>query len=724
MSEQNFFARRLTGTLAVSVACALLVFGLWLGGALASAQAMFLLPIPFAHPLPPPLWLAFALIAVVAIAGGVITHVCGARRAAFVAVIALVALGTASLVVSRLLNLDVLFVPLALALTLACLATQAWRVARLDVRLQEKLRRTVPQQVTADKTNERLLNGLRLLNTLLALDEAVVFRRGAHHALTPAARLRFNENAGGSTTAATNFAAHDSERNQVWRLCVQSCEAAIAGGEMIVQMSEITGATANVETPPPPPPGIHDTQSPHRAIPASRASIALPLTHAGRAVGALYVRTEGNFNDEDRLLLEAIGSQLARDLLHDETDALLQRASKNFPILSIRTAHSRLNAFAYMSGALEERGYTEHVLEEADGAYAVAYLDGRIAFVNSAMRDSLKTAGFDYDDAAPPDFFRVLKCFRTGVFDEPLLAVRRVLQTNQPYERELYFADRNQTLALRIALIRAPAAAMPATHGAGGDSPQNTATHPLCLALKVTDVSRLKELEKLKSDMISLMSHELRTPITSINGFAELLAGDETLPADAREFLTIIRNESQRLSKMINTFLQVSKLEQADRQEVFKIPLMLDDVVRETIQNFTADARRKRIRLVERNSTGQRLSPVIADRSLITQAVANLVDNAIRYSPERTTVIVGADLEADAVRVTIEDRGYGVPPEALDRVWEKFYRVAREGFDKEEESTGLGLSFVREVIEQHGGEVALESEMGRGSRFSFTLPRL
>jgi signal transduction histidine kinase len=558
-----------------------------------------------------------------------------------------------------------------------------------------------------------LLNGLRLLNTLLALDEAVVFRRAARRALTPAARLRFNENAGGGiAAAATNFGAHDSERNQAWRACVQSCEAAIDGGEMIVATTE----TLTVAEPQ----GIDDMQTPHSARSASRASIALPLTHAGRVVGALYVRTEGTFKDEDRLLLEAIGSQLARDLLHDETDALLQLAPKTLPLLSVRTAHSRLNAFDYMSGALEERGYTEHVLEEADGAYAVAYLDGRLAFVNSAMRDSLKTAGFIFDSAAPPDFFRVLSCFRTGVFDEPLLAVRRVLQTNQPYERELYFADRDQTLALRIALIRAPANAStsPVT------DPQSTATHPLCLALKVTDVSRLKELEKLKSDMISLMSHELRTPITSINGFAELLAGDETLPADAREFLTIIRNESQRLSKMINTFLQVSKLEQADRQEVFKIPLMLDDVVRETIQNFAADARRKRIRLVERNSTGQRPSPVIADRSLITQAVANLVDNAIRYSPERTTVIVGADLEAENVRVTIEDRGYGVPPEAIDRVWEKFYRVAREGFDKEEESTGLGLSFVREVIEQHGGEVALESEMGRGSRFSFTLPRL
>ena len=109
---------------------------------------------------------------------------------------------------------------------------------------------------------------------------------------------------------------------------------------------------------------------------------------------------------------------------------------------------------------------------------------------------------------------------------------------------------------------------------------------------------------------------------------------------------------------------------------------------------------------------------------LITQALARLLDNAIKYSPERTAVNVSAVLEADAVRVIVEDRGYGVPAESLDRIWEKFYRVARDGQEKDEESTGLGLAFVREVVEQHGGTLAVESEVGRGSKFSFALPRL
>jgi len=232
----------------------------------------------------------------------------------------------------------------------------------------------------------------------------------------------------------------------------------------------------------------------------------------------------------------------------------------------------------------------------------------------------------------------------------------------------------------------------------------------------------MKEFEQLKSDMISLMSHELRTPLTSINGFAELLALDDKIPEESREFLQIISNESQRMSRMIDTFLSVTQLERGDKQEVTKIALRLDEAVRETVAAMQPIAKKKRIRLIEQGNG--RIPPVAADKSLITQAIAKLLDNAIKYSPERTAVTVSTVLEAEAVRVIVEDRGYGVPAESIDRIWEKFYRVARDGQEKDEESTGLGLAFVKEVVEQHGGTVAVESEVGRGSKFSFALPRL
>jgi len=285
-----------------------------------------------------------------------------------------------------------------------------------------------------------------------------------------------------------------------------------------------------------------------------------------------------------------------------------------------------------------------------------------------------------------------------------------VLQSGEAYEGELNFTERGQTLGLRIALLR------------DQTKRNDEVGEPLCLAITVRDLTRLKQYEQLKSDMISLMSHELRTPLTSINGFSELLVADDAVPEHLREFVTIIANESQRMSRMINTFLAVTQLERKDKQEVLKIPLKLNDIVREIVTSLQPAAKKKRIRLVERPA--DRIPPVAADKSLISQAVKNLVHNAIKYSPERTTVTVSTALEAEAVRVSVEDRGYGIPSESVYRVWEKFYRVVREGEDKDEESTGLGLSFVREVVEQHGGRVDLESEPGRGSKFSFTLPRL
>jgi len=197
---------------------------------------------------------------------------------------------------------------------------------------------------------------------------------------------------------------------------------------------------------------------------------------------------------------------------------------------------------------------------------------------------------------------------------------------------------------------------------------------------------------------------------------------DDGISEENREFLTIIANESQRLSKMLSTFLSVSNLEQSDKKEFSKVAVKLDTVVHEVVDELQETAKRKRIRLVQQ--TNDNLPPIAADKGLIRRAITNLIDNAIKYSPERTSVMISTILEADFLRVVVEDRGYGVPPDEKEKIWQKFYRVARDGQDKEDESTGLGLSLVKEVIEQHGGSCQVESEAGQGSRFSFTLPRL
>jgi signal transduction histidine kinase len=561
---------------------------------------------------------------------------------------------------------------------LSAVTIQVKRLRERDLELTEKLSASSGRLESphGDDAEHRLLSGLQLLDNVLSPSEAIVFRRDNDGRLVSSARLR-----------AAQGSSLDTSRNSAWRGGVSLCDRAISAGKIIVEKIESEDAATN---------------------------IALPLRHEDRTVGALLVRVNGEFDDDYRALLTAVGGQMARNLQREETHKATGKRSP-LAFFSARESAQRLESLYVLNGALLEQSVGVNALSEIGDGVALGYLDGRIAYANVALAE---LAGIAHEETCNLSFFDLLARFRTDVFDEPAIAVRRVLQTGEAYERELHFSDRNVTYGLRISLVLDNSRrALSQT-----STPNDSSHQPLCLALVVKDITLLKEYDQLRSDMISLMSHELRTPITSINGFAELLTTDESLSEQAKEFVTIIANESQRLSRMINTFLTVTKLQRKDRQEVLKIPLRLDEVVRETLAGLQKVAKKRRIRLVEQPT--QRLPPVAADKSMITQAIKNLVSNAIKYSPERTTVTVSTALEAEAVRLCVEDRGYGIPAEARDRVWEKFYRVVRDDQEKDEESTGLGLSFVREVVEQHGGTVNLESEVGRGSKFSFTLPRL
>jgi signal transduction histidine kinase len=696
-SPVSFSFKSVSVSVALSLGVSAVVSGAWGLGVLASPAALFMFDSPSTPSVPPQAWVVLLLIAFAGVGGGFAAERLGARRALQVVAGSLVLLCATSLAVSRFLHIDIVFAPMMFAALGSLSVAQARRLWKIDALLTRNVERVAvrPSMLEGRGASARLLSGLKLLDTVLPLDEAVIFRLDESGAPVNAARLRSSSRAAGA----------EGDRNSAWREGVRMCERAMASGEMEVQTG---GADVGTEDTDVGKGGADDGKGG-----GGGSTVAVPLRHDGQTAGALLLRLRERFDEPDGPLLATVSAQFARNLQRDDARALdVPKSRESF--FSSRAARQRLEAFGVVSGLLTEQGFAGLVLSEGSDGHAVAYLDGTLAFVNRAMREAARV---DAAACRALDLFDLLERFRTGVFDEPQIAVRRVLQTGQAYERELTFLDRSQTLALRIALVNESAAKIEEDDEKGAHAPM-----PLCLAVTVRDVTRMKEYDKLKSDMLSLMSHELRTPITSINGFAELLMADEKVPEDAREFLSIIHTESQRVARMLSTFLSMAKLEQKDRQEVMMVPLTLDDVVRETITSLQPIAKRKRIRLVGRD--GQRLPPVAADRSLITQAVANLVDNAIKYSPERTSVTLSTALEADAVRLTVEDRGYGIPPEDQDRVWEKFYRVARDGRIKEEESTGLGLSFVRQVVEQHGGQVFLESEIGLGSKVGFTLPRL
>jgi signal transduction histidine kinase len=667
---------------AIASLAGLLSVALWSAGLLASLQSAFVL-LPKGNALTPlttpNIWLGAAFIFAVSFAVALDVGRFGGRRAFLYVGGGFLVLAASSLLASGLFAYDILFAPIALAGLISAVVIQVNRLRDQDIDLTEKLASSSARFEAArgEKAESRLLSGLQLLDTVLAPSEAVVFRQDRNGRLVFSARLRASQNGSADRSFETG-------RNSAWRDGIGLCDRAIAAREIIVEKVESESTAAN---------------------------IALPLRHEDRTVGALLIRVSREFDDDDRALLLAVGGQMARNLQREEAHKNSKRSSLAF--FSARESEQRLESLYVLSGVMLEQSVGVNALSEIGDGVALGYLDGRIAYANPALAE---LAGIESEQTRNLTFFDLLDKFRTDVFDSPAIAVRRVLQTGEAYERELHFSDRNATYGLRISLLLADSATSPT-----GKVPLSSA-QPLCLSLVIKDLTLLKEYDQLKSDMISLMSHELRTPLTSINGFAELLTADDELPAQAKEFVTIIANESQRMSRMINTFLTVTKLQRKDRQEVLKIPLRLDEVVKETIASMQPVAKKRRIRLVEQPT--QRLPPVAADKTMITQAVRNLVSNAIKYSPERTTVTVTTSLEAEAVRLSVEDRGYGIPAEVRDRVWEKFYRVVREGQEKDEESTGLGLSFVREVVEQHGGTVDLDSEVGRGSKFSFTLPRL
>jgi len=644
----------------LSTLAGLLAFGVWHLGFLSFQLDLPFVPTPdirlITEPLPE---IAAVLILIFSIAIGLSVKATRLRNCYLHLLGLFGILLVAQWIALEFLRIDFLFNPLLFAGISSVALVQLESLRTLDRKLTRMLFQST-RGVKDVEASARLTSGLRLLSVVLPLTEAVVFQCGNSLDFIPVARLK------GETTSVD-----DSTRNAVWRGGIKLCERAFRSRDLIIDSSNQVGPT-----------------------------VAVPLKYQQEITGVLLVRLRSQLCDNDRSLLNAVGAQFARNLARD----IFSKAPFDASLISFfsaQTAEKKIEAMDVVRAGVIEHQCEANALTQMHDGVAIAYLDGTLALMNKPMQ---RFAGIKPEPPQNLDLFALLDRFRTDVFDEPAIAIRRVLQTGDPYEGELNFDESGQILGLRISLLL------------------QDAVEPVGLAIFVRDLTSVKEYEKLKSDMISLMSHELRTPLTSINGFAEVLSADEDIPEPAKEFVGIIANESRRMSRMINTFLSVTQLQRRDKQEVLKIPLRLDEVVRDTIASLQPVAKKKRIRLVEQRP--HRIPPVAADKSLITQAVKNLLHNAIKYSPERTTVTVSTALEAETVRVSVEDRGFGIPAESRDRVWEKFYRVVREGQEKDEESTGLGLAFVREVVEQHGGCVGVDSEEGRGSKFSFTLPRL
>jgi len=231
------------------------------------------------------------------------------------------------------------------------------------------------------------------------------------------------------------------------------------------------------------------------------------------------------------------------------------------------------------------------------------------------------------------------------------------------------------------------------------------------------DVTRFKELEKVKDEFIATASHDLRNPLTSIKGYSQLIQHMGPLNDNQADFVKRIQNAVTHMTELVENMLDLAKMDMGaeKKQEVLDVAVLIEQLADEFKPQ--AEAKEQTIRL-EKTETD---SKVRGEALKIRQALRNLIGNAIKYTPNGGTVTLSSKREAGVVSIHIQDTGYGIPAADLPHLFKRFYRVRNNGHD-EIEGNGLGLAIVKSIAVGHGGDVTVESEKGKGTCFTFSLP--
>jgi signal transduction histidine kinase len=232
--------------------------------------------------------------------------------------------------------------------------------------------------------------------------------------------------------------------------------------------------------------------------------------------------------------------------------------------------------------------------------------------------------------------------------------------------------------------------------------------------------AKLRELSDMKEEFLALTTHDLRSPLTVISGvinfFTSGRLGD--LTPEQKNMVSMMERNTQNLIELVNDLLDASKLESGTLR-LDLVPVNVRELADDLRESMEPLAREKGIRIEE--LIPEDLPPIRADRNKLRRVLVNLVSNAIKFTPKGGRVELRAEREDGAVRVCVKDTGVGIPAEDLERLFDK-YEQARSRATRSEKGTGLGLYITRQLVELHGGQIGVRSEVGKGSTFSFTIP--
>jgi two-component system phosphate regulon sensor histidine kinase PhoR len=237
--------------------------------------------------------------------------------------------------------------------------------------------------------------------------------------------------------------------------------------------------------------------------------------------------------------------------------------------------------------------------------------------------------------------------------------------------------------------------------------------------LVLHDISELRRLERVRQDFVANVSHEFKTPLTAIRGFAETLLGGALDDVDHRvRFVEIIQDHAERLTRLTDDLLKLSTIE-AGKMELELLTVSPPELLKMCADtaSFAAKKKQQTIKI----ECARDLPSVRGDSGRLRDVLQNLLDNAVQYTPAGGHIVASAARDGDEIVFTVADNGIGIPQAEQERIFERFYRVD-EGRSREVGGTGLGLSIARHIAEAHGGRVWVESAIGQGSRFHFSVP--